>query len=221
MSPSQSSLPFNPTCALNSTWYACGTTFLGCCSTNACTPKGCPQGNLSPVAFDAAQHGNFPDASCGPGANFWTCTAGPTFWGCCKGNPCATGVCPDDELVPAFVGSPVQEEYYLGGTTGTVTPTPSAVGGGGEKSHTGAIAGGAAGGVVGLLLVCWVVYYIWHLRRREKDRYSAKGGNDFPAKTTEHSKLGFGYESGESKSLLHVPSSSWTVTCMSRHLYPN
>lgn len=139
-------------------------------------------------------------------------------------------MCPDDELVPAFVGSPVQEAYYLGETT-AATATPSVVGdGGGEKSHTGAIAGGVAGGVVGVLLLCWVVYYIWHLRRRGKDRYQVDGGNDFSAKMAEHAKMGGGYECGEStipiSYLLYAYTSAASVCIVSslrsqRHLYPN
>ena len=68
------------------------------------------------------QHGRFPDASCGDGADFWTCTAGPTFWGCCKSNPCKNGgVCPDRDLTGAFVGNPVQSAYYLAGVDAEMT----------------------------------------------------------------------------------------------------
>lgn len=221
-STSNSTLSFHPTCPQDSTFQACGDIFLGCCSTYACTTKGCALGDLAPVAFDASQHGKFPDASCGDGATFWTCTAGPTFWGCCKSNPCATGTCPKDDLVPAFVGNPVQSAYYLDGagaspaptgtttSTSTSTATGAAKEGDGEKSHTGAIAGGAAGGVVGLLLVCWLVYYLLYVRRKEKarregaaraDHETAVGGATTMA---EHpGKMGGYYEGGEFPSPFH------------------
>lgn len=188
-----STLSFKPTCPPGSAFYACGDIFLGCCSAYACTTKGCSQGNLEPVAFEPAQYGKFPDASCGDGADFWTCTAGPTFWGCCKSNPCANGgVCPDHDLTGAFVGNPVQSAYYLEGVEVSVTSTgaPSstlktAVGMGSAtattsasesstvsaipvnqaNSHAGAVAGGAAaGGVVVALLVCWLIYYVRYIR---------------------------------------------------------
>jgi hypothetical protein len=121
-------LSFDPTCPSGGSWYACGSTFLGCCTSNACSPNGCSDGSLRPVAFDADQFQKFPDASCGSGAKFWTCGFGPTFWGCCKSNPCAAGaVCPDGDLAGAFVGSPAQEVYYMAGASAsaaTTTQTP-------------------------------------------------------------------------------------------------
>lgn len=64
----------------------------------------CSAGDIYSAAFNAAAHGQFPDASCGTGSQFWTCAEGNTFLGCCKSNPCSQGaVCPKSDLEPALL----------------------------------------------------------------------------------------------------------------------
>ncbi|KAF2441425.1 hypothetical protein P171DRAFT_487887 [Karstenula rhodostoma CBS 690.94] len=191
----QAPLSFDPTYPSGGSWYACGDIFLGCCAYNACTPTGCSEGNLYPVAFNSTQYKKFPDASCGSGSKFYTCGFGPTFWGCCKSNPCNTGaVRPDSDLAGAFVGNPAQEAYYMGvtsevtsatsssssttstsastpGTLVTSTSTSSATGTTSPPTAT-AVASSpepashtAGGGVVVALLVCWLVYHVCYVKQ--------------------------------------------------------
>lgn len=207
-------LSFGPTCPAGSSWYACGDIFLGCCGSYACSTKGCAQGDLQPVAYDTTQHGKFPDASCGAGSNFYTCNAGPTFWGCCKSNPCGTGICPENDLTGALVGSPVQSAYYLAGdTSATASPATSLVPGPstagnftvatptstttsetatGPSTNTRFIAGvAAAAGVVLALFVGWLVYYICFVRRSAKknqDEFESRQSVLSVARDTEKNK---------------------------------
>ncbi|KAI2477790.1 hypothetical protein Ptr902_10952 [Pyrenophora tritici-repentis] len=68
---------FSPSCPSGGTWWACGygTYFVGCCARDPCDIT-CAAGNLYPGAFDPTQYGKFPDATCGTGSKFYTCTAG-------------------------------------------------------------------------------------------------------------------------------------------------
>ncbi|PSN71255.1 hypothetical protein BS50DRAFT_584770 [Corynespora cassiicola Philippines] len=111
-----SSAEFNPTCQSGASWYTCNdaSLFVGCCTRDPCNSVGCSQGDLSPVAYNPETHGTYPDASCPTGVNFWSCSAGRTFWGCCKSNPCSEQpTCPSEDLVPAYLGSPVQIAWYI------------------------------------------------------------------------------------------------------------
>lgn len=177
------------------------------------------------MAYDTTQHGKFPDASCGAGSNFYTCNAGPTFWGCCKSNPCGTGICPENDLTGALVGSPVQSAYYLAGdTSATASPATSLVPGPstagnftvatptstttsetatGPSTNTRFIAGvAAAAGVVLALFVGWLVYYICFVRRSAKknqDEFESRQSVLSVARDTEKNKDSrISYASGES-----------------------
>ena len=164
------------TCPSEGLFYACaeGSNFVGCCTADPCT-NGCPDGNIQPVSYNPADHGNFPDASCGTASQFWTCASGnKTFWGCCKSNPCAQGqACPAGDLTPAFLDRPEQFRAYVtdisSTSSATATPTasskPDSSSGG---SNTGAIVGGAVGGVLGLALI--VAVLIFFLRRKKRNQ---------------------------------------------------
>ncbi|CAN9179422.1 unnamed protein product [Alternaria alternata] len=123
---------FSPSCPAGGTWWSCGygTFFVGCCARDPCEIT-CAQGNLYPGAFDPATYGTFPDATCGTGSKFFTCTAGETFWGCCKTNACAQSGCPDGDLEPAILNRQDQLSAYhaTGGSTtissATATSSPS------------------------------------------------------------------------------------------------
>lgn len=52
--------------------------FVGCCARDPCDIT-CAQGNLYPGAFDPKAYGTFPDATCGTGSKFYTCTAGRKY----------------------------------------------------------------------------------------------------------------------------------------------
>lgn len=88
--------------------------FLGCCDVDPCA-NGCPQEFISPTYFDQDSYGRFPDASCGEDSNFWICAPGRafTYYGCCKSNPCDNfGICPAEDIAPAYIDRPEQMAFY-------------------------------------------------------------------------------------------------------------
>ncbi|KAF2692065.1 hypothetical protein K458DRAFT_325913 [Lentithecium fluviatile CBS 122367] len=134
---------FGFTCSAGGTWYACdsGSKFVGCCASDPCS-IGCSDGNISPGSFDPDQYGKFPDASCGSGSRFYTCTSGATFWGCCKSNPCSNGSeCPVGDLTPAFIDLPAQVQAYqpTGSATSSTTSATST-----RASQTTAVSTGSS-----------------------------------------------------------------------------
>ncbi|KAF1841501.1 uncharacterized protein K460DRAFT_168562 [Cucurbitaria berberidis CBS 394.84] len=204
---------FAPSCPSGGTWWACGhgTYFVGCCARDPCDIT-CAQGNLYPGAFNPTSYGDFPDATCGTGSKFYTCTAGATFWGCCKTNACSQSGCPDGDLEPAILNrEDLRSAYHAsGGTTlasatrtstasasimstpaitsvvpPTSFPTPEG------KQHVGAIAGGAAGGAFGLaLIIGLVLYYCCHAKKSRKGHADTvvRRLSDLPARTAEKDK---------------------------------
>jgi len=150
-------------CQAEAKWYACdkGSRFVGCCTTDPCS-KGCAQGNIRPGAYNITHYGEWPDASCGTASTFYSCSAGPSFWGCCKSNPCAAtppAICPQEDLVPAFMDRPEQFEAYVDASS---TPDTS------SKSHIGAIVGGVVGGVFVIGIIGAIIMFV--LRRRRKSK---------------------------------------------------
>lgn len=112
-------------CPSGGEWYGCstGTFFTGCCAVNPCSVT-CAQQHLYPVHFDRALWGNLPDLSCRSDAKFFTCSQEPSFIGCCKSNPCTTGVCPDGDLMPAFMDRPDLIDIFGDPTINNVGAAP-------------------------------------------------------------------------------------------------
>ncbi|EMD89985.1 hypothetical protein COCHEDRAFT_1178187 [Bipolaris maydis C5] len=172
---------FSPSCPSGGTWWACGygTYFVGCCARDPCDIT-CAQGNLYPGAFDPKAYGTFPDATCGTGSKFYTCTAGQTFWGCCKTNPCAQSGCPDGDLEPAILNrDDLRSAYHAtGSATTSSTSGPSAEA---KKSDdgvpVGAIAGGAAGGAFAIAAIIGII--VWWLCLRRKKKAKAKAAEHY------------------------------------------
>ncbi|EUC29191.1 hypothetical protein COCCADRAFT_107188 [Bipolaris zeicola 26-R-13] len=172
---------FSPSCPSGGTWWACGygTYFVGCCARDPCDIT-CAQGNLYPGAFDPKAYGTFPDATCGTGSKFYTCSAGQTFWGCCKTNPCAQSGCPDGDLEPAILNrNDLLSAYHAtGSATTTSTSGPSAAA---KKSDdgvpVGAIAGGAAGGAFAIAAIIGII--VWWLCLRRKKKAKAKAAEHY------------------------------------------
>ncbi|KAF2856586.1 hypothetical protein T440DRAFT_437420 [Plenodomus tracheiphilus IPT5] len=175
---------FAPRCPAGGTWWSCGygTKFLGCCARDPCDIT-CAQGNLYPGAFDPSAYGTFPDATCGTGSKFYTCSAGETFWGCCKTNACSQGGCPDGDLEPAIMNRDDQLIAYhaTGGSTTLSTATKTFISATSSASSTGgtpqtkdstpvaAIAGGTAGGVLALAIITGLlIYYCCFLKKSRK-----------------------------------------------------
>ncbi|CAE7205426.1 hypothetical protein P3342_011668 [Pyrenophora teres f. teres] len=162
-------------CEAGVEWHACasGSKFVGCCAADPCS-NGCAQGSIRPGAFNITHHGEFPDASCGAASNFWSCIAGPSFWGCCKSNPCSTGICPQGDLVPAFMDRPEQLQAYVSASS-TDASTPSTPGASASpkadtssKSNTGAIVGGVVGGVFVIGIIGALILFFLRRRRNRK-----------------------------------------------------
>jgi hypothetical protein len=113
--------------------YACtsGSMFVGCCKINPCE-NGCGIESLSPAQFKPDDLGKSPDASCGTGAQFYSCASSDdssgTFWGCCKSNPCTGTSCPLGDIIEAFMDKPVQIQFFTASsssTTSTILSSPT------------------------------------------------------------------------------------------------
>lgn len=160
-------------CPTGGKWYACsfGSKFVGCCTSDPCT-KGCTQGNVRAAGFNITHYGEMPDGSCGAASNFYSCVAGPSFWGCCKSMPCATGTCPDDGLVPAFMERPEQFNAFTSSSSES-SPQPSSDKSNSDdsssgKTSTGAIVGGVVGGVVVIIIIAIIAFVVFRRRRNNK-----------------------------------------------------
>lgn len=206
---------FAPSCPSGGTWWSCGygTFFVGCCARDPCDIT-CAQGNLYAGAFDPASYGKFPDATCGTGSKFYTCTAGKTFWGCCKTNACSQGGCPDGDLEPAILNrDDLRSAYHATGgstmTSATRTSTSSATSASRtvdsqttsatasavpkDKAPVAAIAGGAAGGAFALaVIITLLVYYCCHAKKSRRGHTDTvvRRLSDLPAMMAERDKAG-------------------------------
>jgi hypothetical protein len=170
----------------------CCSFFAGCCTTNPCEIT-CPQGNLYPTSFDAASYGKFPDATCGLGSNFYTCTGTTVpFMGCCKAVACADlGGCDRSNLTGAYLGTDDLRSAYgaVGALSSSISARPTittsamssttmisntatsaaAVISVPKKEPVAAIAGGAAGGALALAAVIGLlIYYFCHAKKSRK-----------------------------------------------------
>ncbi|KAF1830158.1 hypothetical protein BDW02DRAFT_583100 [Decorospora gaudefroyi] len=189
---------FSPSCPAGGTWWACGygTFFVGCCARDPCEIT-CAQGNLYPGAFNPDAYGSFPDATCGTGSKFYTCTAGDTFWGCCKTNACAQSGCPDGDLEPAILNRDDQRSAYhaTGGSTSSTSASSTSLPSSSSSSSTtittttsttnppsptpsnqtekpppiAAIAGGAAGASFTLAaIIGLLIYYFCYAKNKSR-----------------------------------------------------
>jgi hypothetical protein len=220
MSPPQHSKraedKFIGTCSSGAQWYACPdgskSRFVGCCAKDPCS-TGCAQGSIKPVAFDVGMNFTFPDASCGTGSAFYSCTGGKTFWGCCKLDPCAhEQECPTGDLTPAFMDLNEQFLAYVGesNTTSAATTTgvanPSATGRP-QPTHTVAIIAGVVAGVLGLAIIVSIVVCVLCRRKRsdrKNDNVETHGG--FPSETTPMTEKNINDESSVADSKLRPTS---------------
>ncbi|RAR05396.1 Poliovirus receptor-related protein 2 [Stemphylium lycopersici] len=162
--------------------------------------------NLYPGAFDPDAYGTFPDATCGTGSKFYTCTASGTFWGCCKTNACAQSGCPDGDLEAAILNrDDLRSAYHATGgsttvssasststlSTSTSTEDPGVTAASvpssdaaspspPPKSDDGppvaAIAGGAAGGAFALAAAVGVLVWWLCLKRKNKAKEDINQG---------------------------------------------
>lgn len=154
--------------------YACPNTgssskFVGCCAGGDPCSKGCAEGNIRPVAFNASDYGNYPDASCGTNSQFYTCSGGATFWGCCKSVACASNppACPSGNLAAAFMDQPAQFNFYLGQTGDSSSDSNSTASSG--KSNS-AVIGGAVGGALGGVLIIGLIVFLLFRRRKQRQQ---------------------------------------------------
>lgn len=102
---------FGLSCPSGGSFYICensSTKFIGCCTVDACSASNdgsCPPKSLRVSSFSSEKYTELPTQDCDDPRGksiWWTCKFNqPPFMGCCSSNPCASGQCPLDDLVPA------------------------------------------------------------------------------------------------------------------------
>ncbi|TGO38487.1 hypothetical protein BHYA_0074g00360 [Botrytis hyacinthi] len=87
-------------------------TFFGCCTSNPCNSKGCPESDLRAAGLGHGEAGDegsmnlgsyWPNVYCSSGS-WWICSSqNPSFQGCCNIDPCSSNAtnCPQAHLYPA------------------------------------------------------------------------------------------------------------------------
>ncbi|KAK6606304.1 hypothetical protein H4I96_04766 [Botrytis cinerea] len=87
-------------------------TFFGCCTSNPCNNKGCPESDLRAAGLGHGETGDegsmnlgsyWPNVYCSSGI-WWICSSkNPSFQGCCDIDPCSSNAtnCPQSHLYPA------------------------------------------------------------------------------------------------------------------------
>src|ERR1700743_111922 len=97
-------------CTVGGQWWKCEDvnypTFIGCCSSNPCSGKMCPEGHLHPMGFGTVTTPvpDYPNHSCPYGGLWYTCADNTVpFQGCCESNPCNGQGCPASDLRAAAV----------------------------------------------------------------------------------------------------------------------
>lgn len=170
-------------CPSGGKFYICdkaATRFIGCCTIDPCgNGMGeCPTEHLKPSSFSSDSYTNIPAQNCAaPSGNktWYTCSgAQPPFMGCCAStNPCETGKCPQQNLLPARLSDiEADAQIFLDtahGTQGQASSGPP----------LGAIIGAAVGGAVLVALIVGFVTYRcgWFARRRREEK-STKNSSD-------------------------------------------
>ncbi|KAL8369524.1 hypothetical protein RB595_000042 [Gaeumannomyces hyphopodioides] len=97
-------------CPQGGRFYVCQnneTEFIGCCTVNPCIQGNgvCPKSNLTQTSFSADALENIPPQNCSDQQGhhaWWTCKGSTLpFVGCCSKNPCPSGFCSANDLLPA------------------------------------------------------------------------------------------------------------------------
>ncbi|KAK6074997.1 hypothetical protein SCUP234_07996 [Seiridium cupressi] len=96
-------------CPDGGSFYVCfgdATPFIGCCDIDPCGARdgSCPTSNLHAASFPADSYDSIPKEECSGSSesNWYACSeTDPPFVGCCLGNPCSSGGCAAEDLVPA------------------------------------------------------------------------------------------------------------------------
>ncbi|EXJ56020.1 hypothetical protein A1O7_08951, partial [Cladophialophora yegresii CBS 114405] len=182
-------------CPVGGQWWKCEDvsypTFIGCCSSNPCSGRLCPEEDLYPMGFSSvtAPAPDYPNHSCPYGGLWYTCAENTVpFQGCCASNPCNGQGCPASDLRAAAVHtvvvagtstftvpSPVATKSpttTISTTDTTITSKPTIEGSTSASSQpvsesvdVAAIAGGAAAVAVVLTIIIGVLI-CWLIRRR-------------------------------------------------------
>ncbi|KAK4216808.1 hypothetical protein QBC37DRAFT_370696 [Rhypophila decipiens] len=134
---------FGLPCPSGGTFYICAdspTQFIGCCTVDACASSSssstletrnggggeCPSANLRLSSFSADTYNELPPQDCDDARGtsiWWTCKFNtPPFMGCCSTNPCVSGTCSDENLVPAKLSTDERKR------NGFLSPSPSSSG---------------------------------------------------------------------------------------------
>ena len=166
---------FGLSCPNGGNFYICennATEFIGCCTTNPCTPESngeCLKANLRAASFLADKYADLPRQDCDDADSikiWYTCAyTHPPFLGCCASNPCAAGLCTSTDLRPAKLSGDAEFKAQFLHPAGLVTSTTSL--------SAGAIGGICAAAAVVLIMIVGII--IWYARRkRQKQKLAAQ-----------------------------------------------
>ncbi|KAB5523895.1 hypothetical protein GE09DRAFT_483272 [Coniochaeta sp. 2T2.1] len=190
---------FGLSCPSGGSFYICQnnkTEFIGCCTIDPCRDGSgsCPQENVRSSSFSADSYDVIAPQDCAADTGLWyTCKFNkPPFLGCCASNPCQSGACPTEDLVPAKLSTdPDFRDGFLGtatnstsastttsiptsGSSNIPTATPLAATTGGRLT-TGTMVGISVGVVIVVLLLiagCTFVFRRGYHARKRKERGS-------------------------------------------------
>ncbi|KAF7901201.1 hypothetical protein EAF00_003422 [Botryotinia globosa] len=113
--------------------YTCAAqtpTFFGCCTSNPCNSKGCPESDLRAAGLGHGEAGDegsmnlgsyWPNVYCSSGI-WWICSSqNPSFQGCCDIDPCSSNAtsCPQAHLYPAAFKSVTNTLSFSGSQSTT------------------------------------------------------------------------------------------------------
>ncbi|KAB5532573.1 hypothetical protein GE09DRAFT_369997 [Coniochaeta sp. 2T2.1] len=196
---------FGLSCPSGGSFYICQnnrTEFIGCCTIDPCRDGSgsCPQENVRSSSLSADSYDVIAPQDCAADTGLWyTCKFNkPPFLGCCASNPCQSGACQTEDLVPAKLSTdPDFREGFLGTaanltsastTTGSPTssssntsiadsniPTATPLATTAGRLTTGTVVGISVGVVIVVLLLiagCTFVFRRGYHARKRKERGS-------------------------------------------------
>lgn len=214
---------FGLSCPSGGSFYICennATEFIGCCTTNPCTPEAnghCPTANLRASSFSADTYTDLPRQDCDDAQSieiWYTCKFNqPPFMGCCASNPCAKGLCIPSDLRPAKLSgqAELKASFLQPGAAATSTATAASSTTSSNGLSSGAIGGIVVGVVVAIILAVVLFLYKrgWRARvDKEKDTPAPIGaGMYYDAVPPGQPSPGFSAKGGEYRGQLTILSS--------------
>lgn len=170
---------FGLSCPSGGSFYICqnnATEFIGCCTTNPCTPEAnghCPTANLRASSFSADTYTDLPRQDCDDAQSieiWYTCKFNqPPFMGCCASNPCAKGLCAPSDIRPAKLSGQAELKASFLQPGNTATATGAAASSTASNDATAApngLSSGAIGGIVVGVVAAIILVVVFFLYKR-------------------------------------------------------